>query len=826
MCPRSAARSLLPESVTAIGSYAFAWCSAIVALNIPSRVTEIGEYAFEQCINWQGSVVVPYGVTKINKRTFDFCASLTDITLPRSITEIGEYAFCGCHTLTELVSPEGVTEIDQMAFYSSQGLRSLVIPSSVTRIGVGAIGFTNIDTIYYTGTEEQWNRIVFRDTYDYSESTQIVFGWTGNSAVEYTISFDANGGSGLMDAVVVEKGTKYLLPDCLFIAPAGKQFKAWRIGGTEFAAGDRITVSGDTTITAVWGNAVIVASGTCGGNLILKLTESGVLTISGKGAMTASPEWLYSGYSGNLLLVVVENGVTSVGDNAFSGCSNLQRVVLPGSVISIGGNAFNGCKKLTKLTLPTSLTDIGSRAFYGCESLQSVVLPDSVTSIGDYAFAWCGNLDSLHIPAKVTSIGCYVFRSCCELYELTVDSNNPAFRTQDGMLFSGDMTQLLWCPNNGAVRMIPDGVIKICDGAFGECEDLQAVHVPASVKIIGEAILHDAVRKVYFAGTEQQWSAVEIGGMNYNLPSYLFCMGSIVTEGACGDSVTWKIAGNTLTISGTGSMYDFEQNGSPWQDFDCWITSVVVENGVTSIGKFALFNCTILESITIPVSVTKIGASYCPALKTVCYGGTKEQWTAIANNSLSSAEVVFAVNEPEKSNPFTDVPADAYYYDSVLWAYENGVTKGTSDTEFSPTATCTRGQVVTFLWRAKGCPEPTGTVNPFTDVTEKDYFYKAVLWAVENGITNGTSATTFGPKDTCTSGHVLTFLWRANGKPAAVGKSTLDAANAGQWYSKAVAWADTTGLLSGMGDGFSVMNQSPRADIVTYLYRDAVKRES
>ncbi len=174
--------------------------------------------------------------------------------------------------------------------------------------------------------------------------------------------------------------------------------------------------------------------------------------------------------------------------------------------------------------------------------------------------------------------------------------------------------------------------------------------------------------------------------------------------------------------------------------------------------------------------------------------------------------------EQENGTPFTDVPADAYYTEAVKWAYENGITTGTSETTFGPMETCTRGQVVTFLWRAKGCPEPTSTVNPFTDVTETDYFYKAVLWAVENGITNGMTETTFGPKETCTSGHVVTFLWRANGQPAAAGESTL--VEGGQWYSDAVAWADSVGLLSGTGVAFEVKNNAPRADIVTYLYRD------
>ena len=131
---------------------------------------------------------------------------------------------------------------------------------------------------------------------------------------------------------------------------------------------------------------------------------------------------------------------------------------------------------------------------------------------------------------------------------------------------------------------------------------------------------------------------------------------------------------------------------------------------------------------------------------------------------------------PADGNPFTNVKKTDYFYDAVLWALKNNVTTGTSATTFSPADTCTRGQVVTFLWRAKGCPEPKTTVNPFTDVKESDYYYKAVLWAVENGITNGTSATEFAPKNTCTNAHVVTFLHRAEGTPASKGESELAAA--------------------------------------------------
>ena len=112
------------------------------------------------------------------------------------------------------------------------------------------------------------------------------------------------------------------------------------------------------------------------------------------------------------------------------------------------------------------------------------------------------------------------------------------------------------------------------------------------------------------------------------------------------------------------------------------------------------------------------------------------------------------------TNPFTDVKPGAYYYNAVLWAVEKGITNGTSDKTFSPDETCTRAQIVTFLWRYEGQPAPTSTNNPFADVKTSAYFGRAVLWAVERGITNGTSATTFAPEDTCTRAQVVTFLYR------------------------------------------------------------------
>ena len=178
---------------------------------------------------------------------------------------------------------------------------------------------------------------------------------------------------------------------------------------------------------------------------------------------------------------------------------------------------------------------------------------------------------------------------------------------------------------------------------------------------------------------------------------------------------------------------------------------------------------------------------------------------------LSMATTAFAANQ------FTDVSKQDYFYKSVMWALENGVTSGTSATTFSPYNTCTRGQVVTFLWRLNGEPEPTTTYNPFVDVKESDYFYKAVLWAVEYGITAGTSATTFSPSNNCTYAQVITFLWRSEDKPI-VENEAISNAYGTAYYKDAVAWADSNGVLSGSANQFAPNNDCPRADIVAYMY--------
>lgn len=172
--------------------------------------------------------------------------------------------------------------------------------------------------------------------------------------------------------------------------------------------------------------------------------------------------------------------------------------------------------------------------------------------------------------------------------------------------------------------------------------------------------------------------------------------------------------------------------------------------------------------------------------------------------------------------PFTDVAEGAYYADAVAWAIQNKVTSGVSATTFAPNASCTRGQMVTFLWKAAGSPEPKSLTTAFTDVKSGAYYEKAVAWAVENKVTTGTSATTFSPDATVTRGQSVTFLWKANNSPAAEGTSAFTDVAAGVYYAPAVAWAVEKGVTSGMSaTTFAPNSNCTRAQIVTFLYRAA-----
>ena len=233
-------------------------------------------------------------------------------------------------------------------------------------------------------------------------------------------------------------------------------------------------------------------------------------------------------------------------------------------------------------------------------------------------------------------------------------------------------------------------------------------------------------------------------------------------------------------------------------------------------------------TLTITLTVSNLSRISDPYVLHILTNGTKEYYApdSISGNTITVKGIrnlsTFAVipgSEVPQSNPFVDVSTSNYYYDAVLWAVENGVTNGTSATTFSPDMAVSRAQMVTFLWRAHGSPKATGA-NPFTDVSTSDYYYDAVLWAVANGVTNGTSATTFSPDTAVTRSQAVTFQWRAAGSPVVSGSSFGDVAT-DAYYVNAVTWAVTNGITNGTGGNtFSPDVVVSRAQAVTFLWRE------
>ena len=249
-----------------------------------------------------------------------------------------------------------------------------------------------------------------------------------------------------------------------------------------------------------------------------------------------------------------------------------------------------------------------------------------------------------------------------------------------------------------------------------------------------------------------------------------------------------------------------------------WDGGSTVAPGCTSEG-YTLFTCGICaetkkESILPPTDHSWDSGKISKVPTTALEG---EKTFTCLNCSLTKTEVIEKLAEI----PFTDIKESDFFFEPVIWAMSSKVTSGVSANSFAPAKGCTRAQVVTFLWRAAGEPAPTGNNNPFTDVIEGQYYYDAVLWAVENGITTGISATAFGTNTDCNRGQIVTFLWRAMGKPTPESSENpfKDVAEV-QYYYDAVLWAVEKGITTGISaDSFGPASTCTRGQIVTFLHR-------
>lgn len=606
-------------------------------------------------------------------------------------------------------------------------------------------------------------------------------------------------------------------------------------------------------------------SGVCGDNLTWSFDPvSGLLTIDGSGDMWDFDEYIESdenyedlygeeplyapwhSISDCILELVLPDGLSSIGDYAFQNCWALEEVRVPEGVTRIGRYAFSDCSSLCRLVLPTGLEAIEDNSFYSCWSLTSMELPEGLielghsafslcyglssigfpeslrvigpfafygcgltelsfpaglTSIGDVAFGCCDNLTAVTLPAGLTSFGEQPFFACDGIDAFAVAEGNTCFRVDEaGVLFNDSMTQLLEYPSgrSGAYE-IPEGVVSLANRAFDLCKLLTGIRFPDSLTSIGDS-------------------------------SFLDCSG---------------------------------------------LTELIFPANLTEIGDWAFRNCTGLTAVSFPESLQSVGYKaflFCPELVDLYYGGSAAAWAALKVD-LAAQRKHYNVGNPADhwvsddqlptctedglhrascpcgyeiepalipalghdfvdgvctrcgkpmtaADVFSDVDEDAYYAPAVLWAVQNGITSGTGNGNFSPNQTCTREQIVTFLWNAAGKPAPTISECRFSDVVSGRYYYDAVLWAVENGITNGVSSTRFGVGRSCTREQVVTFLWNAAGKPEPMDTECpfSDVAR-GKYYYNAVLWAYENGITAGIGEGlFGVGKTCTRANVVAFLY--------
>ena len=461
-------------------------------------------------------------------------------------------------------------------------------------------------------------------------------------------------------------------------------------------------------------------SGECGSLTWYYNSSTGFMRIDGSGEMqnfSDSESCPWYGCGQGVKTLVIADGITSIGDFAFAKFSRLKKATIPDSVTSIGKYAFSGCTLLSDVKIPEGVTVINEATFSGC-GFQRLDIPDHITSIGKYAFAGGNFLEHATLPKGLTEIPEGLFAACQYLKSVS----------------------------------IPAGVTSIGNFAFAQCRLLEDVKIPEAVQTIGMGAFIQCDRLVH----------------------------------------------------------------------------VTIPESVTSIEYLAFQNCRRLQRLTVMNGDCEINedvSTMCDPAQTEIIGRRDSKAERYAKRfGYKFTDYNDAYGGPDAPvNPFVDVERGEYCYAPVLWAVYHSpqITKGTDAAHFSPNAACTRGQVVTFLWRAAGCPKPAGTDNPFTDVRPGDYFYKAVLWAVEKGVTRGTSDTLFSPNDGCTRGQVVTFLWRAAGSPVPSGAGTAFAdVKPGAFYEKAVAWAVEKGITRGMTETTFAPNAAcTRGQVVTFLYR-------
>ena len=668
--------TVIPESVSSIGEYAFYYCGGLTSIDIPDSVTSIGVHAFECCKNLK-SVNIPNSVTSIGEYAFYYCERLTTIDIPDSVTSIGQYAFSGIKDITFIDIPDGVTCIEEGTFQWCTGLTSIAIPNSITSIG--------------------------KDAFKYCSSLESLL-------IPNSVTSIGEGAFECCDGL-----SFIIIPDSVTSIGKGAFKYCNNLNSLKVSDGNPIYDSRFNCNAIIESNTDTIICG-CKTTFI----PNSIKTIGEKA---------FYGIKG-LSSVDIPNSVTSIGDEAFLGCSGLSSVVIPNSVISIGVGAYGWCKGLTSIVIPDGVSTIGDETFYNCEKLTSIVIPNSITSIGksafersgltsivipdgvlsigEGAFRYCKKLLSVVIQDNVKSIGDEAFCACYSLKSIKVSEGNPIYNSRcdcNAIIESHSNTIICGCNTT----IIPDNVTSIGKKAFHGCSDLSSVVIPDGVTFIGEeafwgcsGLTHIIIpNSVTFIGEEAFYGCT--GLKSIDIPNSVTFIGQNAFSICSGlsslvipDSVT-TIGENAfyacknlkaIRVSDNNPVYDSRNNcnaiiESHSNTIICACNNTFIPNDVTSIGDSAFYGIKGLSSIFIPKSVTSIGhhAFGCTGLKSIIIPDSVK---SIGYNAFDNCESLSSIYIPDSVTAFGESifedcygltifipPTTKTHFERLLPAYKN-----------------------------------------------------------------------------------------------------------------------------------------------------------